>query len=119
MCNFCILFDYSTAMAKVDHGVASIVKAPEGIPFLRSQQFNFCPVCGSPRDDEVVRPSKRFGQNLRRVRRMRGLTQQALGNAVHVQRSTICKYEKGRIRPNVFQFAELCRVLDINPKELL
>lgn len=119
MCNFCILFDFSTAMAKVDQGVATIAKAPEGIPFLRSQQFNFCPLCGSPREDEVVHPTKRFGANLRRIRRMRGLTQQALGNAVGLQRAEICKYEKGNRKPNVFTLADLCRVLDVNPKELL
>lgn len=119
MCNFCILFDFSTVRAKVDQGVATIEKAPTQIPFLPKQQFNFCPMCGSPIDPELMSPSKIFPVNLRRIRRMRGLTQEALGRSLGLQKSAISKYEKGRTKPNVKQLAELCRVLEVSPQELI
>ena len=119
MCDFCILFDFSTYRAKVEHGTASLVKAPTEIPFLPKQQFNFCPVCGSPRDPALVSSNKRFGQNLRRIRRMRGVTQEALGRELGMQRSAISKYEKGRTQPNASQIATICRLLDVSPQELL
>ena len=117
MCDFCILFDWATAKAKVEQGVATIVKAPTDIPFLPKDQFNFCPVCGSPR--ETIENNKSFGQNLRRIRRMRGYTQTALGNAIGVRRACICKYERGYISPNMDKVRQICRALDISPQELI
>lgn len=117
MCNFCILFDFSSAMARVENGIATIVKAPTDIPFLPRQQFNFCPVCGSPREATVS--SQTFGQNLRRIRRMRGVTQTALANAIGVQKACISKYEKGRSSPSIRRVSQICRALDISPQELV
>ena len=119
MCNFCILFDFSTARARVEQGVASIDKAPTDIPFLPSQQFNFCPVCGSPRDAKAFNLNASFAKNLRRIRRMRGMTQEQLGEMLGIQRSAVCKYEKGRTRPNVLQLMTICNALDVSPEELL
>lgn len=119
MCNFCILFDFSSAMAKVEQGIATIEKAPTDIPFLPKQQFNFCPVCGSPRDPIGLSASNRFPRNLKTIRRMRGFTQEALGAKLGIQKSAICKYEKGRAKPNVKQLAEMCRILDVSPQELI
>ena len=102
-----------------NQGIASIVKAPEGIPFLPRQQFNFCPLCGSPREQGKPITSNRFGQNLRKIRRMRGLTQEALGRQIGIQRSGVSKYEKGRVKPDVAKLAQICRALDISPQELL
>ena len=117
MCNFCILFDFSSARAKVNEGVATIEKAPTDIPFLPKQQFNFCPVCGSPRENNSITNS--FPSNLRRIRRMRGYTQEALGRAMGMQKSAISKYEKGRTKPNIKQLAQICKLLDISPQELI
>ena len=119
MCNFCILFDFSSAMAKVDQGIATIEKAPTDIPFLPRQQFNFCPVCGSPREPIEIKANSKVPSNLRRIRRMRGYTQEALGEKLGVQKSAISKYEKARTRPNIQQLAELCRILDVAPQELI
>lgn len=119
MCDFCILFDFSTYRAKVEQGVATLVKAPTEIPFLPRQQFNFCPVCGSPRDPQKMSQSNRLPQNLRRIRRMRGVTQEALGRELGLQKSAISKYEKGRTQPNAKQLATICRLLDVSPQELI
>ncbi len=118
MCNFCILFDFSSARANVDNGVATIDKAPTGIPFLPKQQFNFCPVCGSPRDP-MRTESKSFPQNLRKIRRMRGFTQEALAHEMGLKKCAISKYEHGRTIPNAKQLAIICRVLDVSPQELI
>ena len=117
MCDFCILFDWSSAKVKVEQGIATIVKAPTDIPFLPKDQFNFCPVCGSPRESSINTQS--FGQNLRRIRRMRGVTQTALGNAIGVQKSCISKYEKGRTSPSMRKVVQICHVLEISPQELI
>lgn len=118
MCEFCIMFDFSTASAKVEQGIAKIMKAPEGIPFLPKQQFNFCPICGSPREPQRL-SGNRFGQNMRRIRRMRGMTQEALGRELGIQRSAVCKYEKGRVKPDITQLLKICQTLDVAPSELL
>lgn len=119
MCEFCILFDFSQASARVVSGVASIIKAPSDIPFLPKQQFNFCPMCGSPREPEKLLLSNRFGQNLRRIRRMRGMTQEGLGKLMGIQKSAVSKYEKGRVKPDIARLMLLCRLLDVSPTELL
>ena len=118
MCNFCILFDFSTARAKVDHGVATIEKAPEMIPFLPKDRFNFCPVCGSPLTEDYS-VGRAFPARLRKVRRLRGYTQEALGREIGVKRSAICKYEKGRTKPNIKQLASICKILEVSPQELI
>ena len=118
MCNFCILFDFSSVRVKVDHGKASLEKAPSEIPFLEKDTFNFCPVCGGWLK-EPVKAGVNFSQNLRRVRNMRGYTQEALGRELGIQKSAVCKYEKGRTKPNVYQLARLCRVLDVSPQDLI
>lgn len=119
MCNFCLLFDFSSAKAKVDQGIATIVKAPTDIPFLPKDQFNFCPVCGSPRNPDDLKISNRFGQNLRSIRRMRGITQEALGRELGIQKSAVSKYEKGRVKPDIARLMTICRLLNVTPQELL
>ena len=118
MCNFCILFDFSSARTKVENGTAVIEKAPENIPFLQKDTFNYCPVCGSPLKEEM-QVSDSFASNLRRIRRMRGMSQEALGRELHMQKSGVCKYEKGRTKPNIEKLAVLCRILDVSPQELI
>ena len=119
MCNFCLLFDFSSYKAKVDQGVATLVKAPTDIPFLPKEQFAFCPMCGAPREPELLMVSNHFGQNLRRARRMRGMTQEALGYRLGIQKSAVSKYEKGRVKPDIARLMLICRILDVSPQELL
>ena len=119
MCDFCLLFDFSSARARVRNGVASIEKAPEGIPFLQKQQFKFCPMCGSPVDAESLVLTDRFPTNLRRIRRMNGITQEVLGREMGVQKSAVSKWEHKRATPDIYQLVRLCKLLDVTPQELL
>ena len=49
-CPFCSQFDFGCAWAEVDKFGARITQAGGSYRFPREQQFNFCPVCGKPRD---------------------------------------------------------------------
>lgn len=117
MCDFCFLFDFANTRCKVDNGIA-VIETNELFPFPVKEQFNFCPMCGSPVKEESS-VSNNFPANLRRIRKMRGITQEALGKKLNVQKSAISKYEKGRTKPNVSQLYILCRVLDVSPQELI
>ena len=119
MCNFCILFDFSMARTKVENGVATIEKAPEGIPFLERDWFRYCPMCGSILDGRSSKISAEFPKNLRRIRRARGLTQETLAKAIGMQRNAICAYEHGRRQPSLRKIEALCRLLDVNLQELI
>lgn len=119
MCDFCILFDFSNARARVEDGVAWIEKAPENIPFLPKQQFNFCPVCGNPLTPTAQKQNNKFGQNLRTVRMLRGVTQEALARSLGLKKCAISKYENGRTYPNAKRLAQICRLLEVSPQELI
>lgn len=45
--------------------------------------------------DTIARTSKQLGAALRRIRRTRGVTQQALGEKMHVRQATVSKLEAG------------------------
>ena len=117
MCDFCILFDFSSVRAKVEQGVATIERAPTDIPFIPKQQFNFCPMCGRPLVQEAR--SNAFPQNLRRIRRLRGVTQEAIARELGLQKCAVSKWEKGRTVPNAKQLTTLCKLLNVSPQELL
>ena len=61
-----------------------------------------------------------LGQKIKEARRMQGLTQQALGNIIGVQKSAIAKYENGRV-VNIKRdtLLSIARALHIEPSELL
>ena len=50
-CPFCSQFDFGCAWAEVDKFGARITQAGGSYRFPREKQFNFCPVCGKPRDE--------------------------------------------------------------------
>ncbi len=119
MCEFCICFDFSQVRAVVNGGEAKLINAPENIPFLEEQQFKFCPECGSLLRAKPVASRNVFPSNLRRIRKMRGVSQAALGRALGVQRAAICKYEKGRTQPNAEALNKLAHLLDVTTDELV
>lgn len=61
-----------------------------------------------------------LGQKIKKARIEKGLTQQALGDLVGVQKSAIAKYENGRvvnIKRSTMQ--KIASALDIRPSELI
>lgn len=59
------------------------------------------------------------GNRLKQLRKEKGLTQQALGDSVHVTKVSICCYEKGTRTPNVDTLFDLADRLDVSIDYLL
>lgn len=61
---------------------------------------------------------KDFGNNLKKFRKLKGLTQENLGNAIKKSGSTIARFETGRLLPNAEEIVLMCNELGINETEL-
>ncbi len=59
-----------------------------------------------------------FSENLMRLRRERGLSQEELGNQLGVSRQTVSKWELGQTTPEMAKLIELSRLFDISIDEL-
>lgn len=60
-----------------------------------------------------------FSRNLRRLRMEEKLTQQALGTAFHISRTTISNYETGKQEPSLKMLVELAAFFDVSVDQLL
>jgi transcriptional regulator with XRE-family HTH domain len=58
-------------------------------------------------------------ETLKRLRKLRGLTQQDLADAVAAHRVTIAKLETGVLRPGVDLFEALAKALRVKVTDLL
>ena len=56
---------------------------------------------------------KVFGENIKKFRRAKGLSQENLAMAIHKTPATIARYENGEITPNAEQIYLICNELDI------
>jgi transcriptional regulator with XRE-family HTH domain len=66
--------------------------------------------------DEV---SKRFGENLRRVRRQSDLSQEGLATRTELHRSEISLLERGLRVPRIDTLVKLASALKVSPGDLL
>ena len=55
-----------------------------------------------------------FGERLMKLRRERGLSQEALGDMVDVTRQTVSKWERGESTPELEKLMELARIFEIS-----
>lgn len=55
-----------------------------------------------------------FGQRILEIRKQRGITQQALGKAIGVDKRVISKYEKGQTVPSVKVALNIATALDVS-----
>jgi len=60
-----------------------------------------------------------FRQNLRSVRKIKGLTQQQLADRLHVARTCIADFERGRNPPGLLLIERIAAALRIHPLTLL
>ncbi len=60
-----------------------------------------------------------FGERIREVRLMRGLTQIELAQNAGVDRKTISRIENSRFSPSLINVYAIADALEIDPKELL
>ena len=60
-----------------------------------------------------------FSENLKILRKQKGLTQEALAIKLHITRQTISKWEKGLSVPDAEQLVRLAEVLEVPIAQLL
>lgn len=61
----------------------------------------------------------RFGQTLRKARKTSGLSQEDLGKAVGLNRTSVSNIEKGRQKILLHTFCDVLRVLSVEPRDLI
>lgn len=71
---------------------------------------------GKIRDERYI---KAFGKNLRRLRMVKGLTQEALAFKSEIARSQVIRFEKGERSPTLSTILALAEGLEVEPKKLL
>lgn len=60
-----------------------------------------------------------IGKNIRELRCAKGLTQEELGERLHVTRQTVSNYENGRTRPDIDMLLDMAAALDTDANALL
>lgn len=60
-----------------------------------------------------------IGKNIKGLRERRGMTQEALAEALFVTRQTVSNYETGRSRPDIDMLIRIAQVLDADMNHLL
>lgn len=61
---------------------------------------------------------KEFGNNIKKARKNKGLSQENIADILCVTRSAITRYENGEVFPNPEQISIICDTLDIYPNDL-
>ena len=59
-----------------------------------------------------------IGETIRRLRKEKGLTQDALADALEISRQAIAKWESGQSLPSTGNLLKLAQLLDVSPDEL-
>lgn len=59
------------------------------------------------------------GRNVRRLRKAKGLTQEALAHAAEIDARYVGGIERGEENPSIAVIGRLAKVLEIHPRELL
>ncbi len=67
----------------------------------------------------VITIEEAFGERIRQLRTLRGVSQDELGKKIHVEKSAISKYEKGRRGLSITTVIELAAALNCSPSWLL
>lgn len=60
-----------------------------------------------------------LNERLASLRKAKGMTQEAMAQALFVSRQTIYKWESGKAQPDLGKFAQICRLFDISADSLL
>ena len=59
------------------------------------------------------------GERIRRLRKSRGLSQKDFASRLGVSNSRVSNWEQGINRPDADILAQICRVLNVSPSEIL
>lgn len=60
-----------------------------------------------------------FGDKLKKYRKMAGITQEALGNALGVGKSTVSEWEKNKRTPDIDRLVSIAEAINTSPQLLL
>ena len=60
---------------------------------------------------------KKFGQNLRKIRKEKGISMQQLAHQAEIELSQIYRIETGKINPKLSTIINIAKALNVNPKE--
>lgn len=60
-----------------------------------------------------------IGNRIRKYRKDRGLTQEQLADKINVSKGRVSNWEQGINRPDADVLADICRVLNVSPSDLL
>ena len=60
-----------------------------------------------------------YGQRIKEERQIKGLSQKQLAELISTTQSTIGKYEREELQPNVEIIAKLCKIFDVSADYLL
>lgn len=63
--------------------------------------------------------SASFGTNLRELRKSKGYTQEDLAKLLHIDRTTLTKYETGLSEPDFTRLKEICAIFEVDYNTLL
>lgn len=61
----------------------------------------------------------KLSENIRNLRKEKGMTQEALAQQLHTTRQTVSKWEKGRLEPNIQMLINLANYFDITLDALI
>lgn len=60
-----------------------------------------------------------YGKRIRDERQLKGLTQAQLAEKIGITQSTLGKYEREKLQPNIDIIIKICKVLEISSDNLL
>ena len=70
-------------------------------------------------DAKLPEKQNRLVNALADARKAKGMSQSALAKALGTPQSFVSKYEHGQRQPDIGEFLNVCRVLDVNPLTLM
>ena len=60
-----------------------------------------------------------YGQRIKDERKMKGLSQKQLADLISTTQSTIGKYEREELQPNIEVITKLCKIFEVSSDYLL
>jgi transcriptional regulator with XRE-family HTH domain len=72
-----------------------------------------------PRQKKLPKSRRILSQNLRRLRKLAGLSQEALAEKAGMHRTYVGSVERGERNVSLDQIAKLARALGVSPSQLL
>lgn len=62
---------------------------------------------------------KKLGQHIRKIRKIKGISQVELANSIGKDQQSIQRLEAGNVNPTYYYLCEICEGLDIKVEEIV